>query len=241
MPHDRRMHEGHVERYSFAEQFIVGKTVLDAACGWGGGTAILSEKAKSVVGVDIDPDNLEYAKENYSRKNITYSEQDVTQLSYSDNSFEAAVSLETIEHLTEADQKKYLSEFRRVVVPGGVIIISTPDRAIWRSMAVKQADHIRELTKKELLELLGRFFTVKSVYGQQRTVPVSAGRRAVRGFLNTVKRADVMGLRYKLVPAAVRSSLDERTTPIAQNQLKIESLQDGDLAAQLFVVCENRK
>ena len=56
LPNDERtkfLFQEHTIRYLFASQFTVSKTVLDAACGSGYGSAILSESgATKVVGID---------------------------------------------------------------------------------------------------------------------------------------------------------------------------------------------
>lgn len=66
-------------------------------------------------------------------------------------------SFETIEHLNEHD--KFLSEARRVLRPGGIFIVSTPDRDNY-SPADRQANpyHVLELTQSEFSNLLRRHF-----------------------------------------------------------------------------------
>ena len=44
----------HLHRYAFAKSLVHNKTVLDIACGEGYGSALLSETAKYVTGVDIE-------------------------------------------------------------------------------------------------------------------------------------------------------------------------------------------
>src|SRR6266480_544461 len=44
----------HWHRYFFARRFVAGRRVLDVACGEGYGSALLSEAATNVIGVDID-------------------------------------------------------------------------------------------------------------------------------------------------------------------------------------------
>src|SRR6266403_4168752 len=52
----------HWHRYAFARRFATGKRVLDAACGEGYGTALLSKVASAVVGVDIDAATVAHAR-----------------------------------------------------------------------------------------------------------------------------------------------------------------------------------
>ena len=46
----------HVHRYALSLEFVAGKSVLDIASGEGYGAALLASSAKSVTGVDIDPE-----------------------------------------------------------------------------------------------------------------------------------------------------------------------------------------
>ena len=57
------IHYEHLHRYMLAAKFAEGKTVLDIACGEGYGTYILSQVAKSVIGVDISKETIAAAKE----------------------------------------------------------------------------------------------------------------------------------------------------------------------------------
>ena len=56
----------HMHRYLFAANFVSNKTVLDISCGEGYGSYILAQKAKSVIGCDIDEDIVKKAKQKYA-------------------------------------------------------------------------------------------------------------------------------------------------------------------------------
>src|SRR2546421_11896747 len=63
----------HWHRYFFARRFVAGRRVLDAACGEGYGSALLSEGASDVVGVDIDAATVAHARANYpGRGNLRF-------------------------------------------------------------------------------------------------------------------------------------------------------------------------
>lgn len=86
----------HLIRYFFAKGFIsLGDTVIDAACGTGYGSYMLSEIADTVYAYDqID-------KISHPKSNIIYNKVDLE--TYSNfPPCDVAVSLETIEHLTDA-------------------------------------------------------------------------------------------------------------------------------------------
>lgn len=114
----------HWARYKYAAPKIKGLRVLDIACGAGYGSDLLADHAKSVVGGDIDPDTVEYCKSNYKKDNLDYQVMDIRNIPFPDNSFDAIVSFETIEHVEEWE--KFLMEINRLVVEDGQLIISTP-------------------------------------------------------------------------------------------------------------------
>ena len=67
------------------------------------------------------------------------------------------MAFEVIEHLVE--QERMLEQIDRVLAPGGVLVISTPDRRVY-SEATGQDNpfHERELTEPEFRALLGARF-----------------------------------------------------------------------------------
>ena len=71
----------HWHRYFFARRFVTGRRVLDAACGEGYGSALLSEVAGSVAGVDIDAATVAHASATYANTaNLTFLEGSITAL-----------------------------------------------------------------------------------------------------------------------------------------------------------------
>ena len=105
----------HWHRYAWASRLVTGMQVLDAACGEGYGTRLLARTAGSVVGVDIDPGAIEHARRRYAGPATRFECADCTRLPLDDDSVDAVVSFETLEHLEAQD--RLLAEFRRVLRP----------------------------------------------------------------------------------------------------------------------------
>ncbi|MEX0881316.1 MAG: methyltransferase domain-containing protein [Candidatus Saccharimonadales bacterium] len=116
----------HVARYETAKALVVDKVVLDIACGSGYGSSILAEEAKNVIGVDADGKTISYAAKKYGSKKVKFLVGDATQIPIGDNSVDAVISFETIEHV--ANYRKFLSEVKRVLRDEGILIISTPNQ-----------------------------------------------------------------------------------------------------------------
>ena len=147
----------HLHRYALACELATGLDVLDIACGEGYGSNLLAGCAKSVVGVDVAADSVAHAAVKYRRHNLRYAHGSATAVPLPDAAVDLVVSFETIEHLRQHDEM--LSELRRVLRPGGRVIISSPDRRYY-SEATDHMNpfHLRELSCDEFRELIARFF-----------------------------------------------------------------------------------
>lgn len=126
-----RRSDAHVSRYVLAAGKIrPGDVVVDAACGLGYGTAVLAacSPGAKFIGVDIDPESIEYANANFAANNsgISFQAADVTKLAFlPDHSVDAFISFETIEHVENYDV--FLAEIKRVLKPDGRFVGSVPN------------------------------------------------------------------------------------------------------------------
>ena len=112
--------------YDLASEWISdGDRILDVACGDGYGTDIIALRDVTITGADLVEEVIEAARQlRPKRDNMTFEVQDVLDLTYDDLTFDVILSMETIEHIP--DENRYLKELRRVLKPGGRLIISTP-------------------------------------------------------------------------------------------------------------------
>ena len=98
--------------------------VLECACGTGIMTRIIAPKCKKIIATDFSKEMLCKARKNLrNHKNIKFQYADVTKLKYRSGVFDVAVAANVI-HLLD-DPEKAMAELRRVVKPGGIIIIPT--------------------------------------------------------------------------------------------------------------------
>ena len=157
----------HWHRYVFARAFAQGRRVLDAACGEGYGSAMLASSADSVLGVDIAESAVAHARQRYAQHaNLRFEQGDCTALSCGDAQFDLIVSFETLEHV--AAQQELIAGFSRVLAPGGLLLISSPDKRTYSEKSgFRNEFHVRELYRDELLELLRPHFPFVRLYGQK--------------------------------------------------------------------------
>ena len=158
----------HYHRYLLAREFCRGRDVIDVAAGEGYGTALLAQVARSAIGIEIDNDAVTAAREEFRRANLSYLQGDARSLPLPDSSFDVAVSFETLEHLAEQDI--FLSELRRVLRPGGLLVISTPDAEVYSAIGMPANPfHELELNAAEFEALLKRHFS-HAAFASQRAL-----------------------------------------------------------------------
>lgn len=161
----------HEDRYSSISKLVTDKVVLDAACGSGYGSFEISKYAKNVIGIDISSDSIEYAKNNYLARNLSFNVSSVTEMPFSNNEFDVVVSFETIEHISEDQQILFLKQIKRVLKEDGILIISTPDKLNYSDkMNYINEFHIKEFYEKEFYEFLSLFFRNVEFYYQTQEV-----------------------------------------------------------------------
>jgi 2-polyprenyl-3-methyl-5-hydroxy-6-metoxy-1,4-benzoquinol methylase len=164
------VHAEHLARYRFAAQFAPGCRTLDVACGEGYGTAMLAAAgASEVVGVDIDEASVAHAAQKYG---LRFERADASSLPFEDDSFDLIVSFETIEHVQNPEAM--LAQFRRVLRPGGLLVISTPNSGEY---LMESGYHTRDFSSQEFRSLLGQHFAeVKILYQQNWLLSAVLGR-----------------------------------------------------------------
>lgn len=115
--------------------------------------------------MEINPAPLEYARAAYAAPNLRFEQGGAQAIPLPDQSIDCVVSLETIERFSEHEQ--YLAEIRRVLRPGGKLVISLPDRDAYSPPASAPSPyHVRELTRNEFAALLESNFAHVVLLGQ---------------------------------------------------------------------------
>ncbi|HEV8147335.1 MAG TPA: methyltransferase domain-containing protein [Bryobacteraceae bacterium] len=159
----------HIARYAFASGFAADRRVLDIGCGAGYGAAELATQARLVAAIDVSSDALEYARKNYRPANVHYAQASALSLPVCDQSFDLITAFEVIEHLS--DWKSMLSEAHRVLRPGGLFLVSTPNRLYYAESRIEDGPnpfHVHEFECEEFRKELEVVFPSVTLLLQNR-------------------------------------------------------------------------
>ncbi|MHC5191610.1 MAG: class I SAM-dependent methyltransferase [Planctomycetota bacterium] len=97
---------------------------LELGCGTGNLAAHLQAQGVSMVAADISETAIEHARKTHP--GIEFQTHPAEELPYDDNTFDAVMSFDVLEHLPDVD--RHLSEVWRVLKPTGHYLLQTPNK-----------------------------------------------------------------------------------------------------------------
>ena len=113
-----------------------GLRVLDAGCGRGEMLLACAREGAKVAGVDYSAAAIELTQQTLADVgDADVRRADLTALPWPDDSFDRVLCGDVIEHLDPEQTAPTLSEFRRVLRPGGMVLIHTAPNRLFRSVA----------------------------------------------------------------------------------------------------------
>jgi ubiquinone/menaquinone biosynthesis C-methylase UbiE len=115
-------------RYYWAGNYCEGKDLIEAACGTGPGLGYLSQRAQSIQAGDYTPSVLAIAQEHYNGR-LDLRQFDAQAMPYEDQSADVVMLFEAIYYLPDAP--KFVVECRRVLRPGGRVLIVTANKDLY--------------------------------------------------------------------------------------------------------------
>jgi SAM-dependent methyltransferase len=191
--------------YKAASEYIKGN-VIELGSGEGYGIQMLAPLAQHYLAVDkFDTDISGHA-------NVEFRKQLLPSLAgIADNTFDFAVTFQVIEHIQ--DDKTFISEIHRVLKPGGILFLTTPNRPM---SLTRNPWHIREYTGTELAAVVGKSFAkveVKGVFGSPVVMDYHEQNKAS---VQRITRFDIFKLQYRLprrflqIPYDIMNRLNRR-------------------------------
>jgi SAM-dependent methyltransferase len=179
--------------------------ILDAGCGSGRNMVELARRG-TVTGVELSATSACLARGREAGRVI---EGSVTEMSFETDSFDLAVCLDVIEHLE--DDLGALRELRRVVAPGGSLLVTVPAyQWLWSGHDVIN-HHKRRYTRSSLLAVAER-----AGWERWRTTYFNSFLLPVAILLRVLDR---------LIPRTTESSLDLWIPPQPMNWLLEQPLR----------------
>lgn len=134
---------------NFLQKFISPESrILEIGSGWG--EFIDQIKAKEKFAVDIDESFRQYVD-----KDVVFSSQNVCSLNFKPDTFDHVFLSNVLEHLeTKQSVSKAISELKRVLRPGGTLIIIQPNFKYCWKVYFDFSDHCTVWTDRSMKELL---------------------------------------------------------------------------------------
>ncbi len=225
-------HWWYVARRELFRQLLAGRvqpgtTALDVGCGTGETMAVLRELgAGRVAGTDLSDDALAYARHHPQGSVLAATAE---QLPFADGCADLLVSSDVLEHLD--DDRVALREYRRVLRPGGLLLVTVPSyQGLW-SAHDERAGHRRRYRLSELTSAVEstRFRVERASYFFSYLVPPAlAVRRTPLGRLtaDTDEEASagrVASAVLSRLGAAERAVLRRRSLPFGLSQVVLAS------------------
>ncbi len=112
-------------RYSWASGYCAGKDVVELACGTGPGIGLLSSVAGSFEAGDFSGAMIQRVRQHYGDR-VVVRQFDAQAMPYADASRDVLIIFEALYYLP--DVAAFVRECRRVLRPGGVVLIATANK-----------------------------------------------------------------------------------------------------------------
>lgn len=165
VPEENYWFRRHLAVYEWIAARVGGARVIDMACGEGYGSNLLARRARSVVGVDANPEAHEHARLRYTASGLRFA-RGLVETYGEPGSFDAVVFLQTIEHVQ--DPVAVLEHFRSLLAPAGVAYVTTPNLLTLAPPGAEKSDnpwHIKEYRSEEFRSLCEPVFSGVQLLG----------------------------------------------------------------------------
>lgn len=160
-------------RYRWAAEICAGTDVLEVGCGAGQGLAVLQQSARSVTAGDYSPEVLATALAHFPAVRLSVFSAEA--LPFADQSFDRVLLFEALYYV---DSAAFFAEARRVLRPGGALLIVTANKDLYDFTPSPFAR--RYLGTAELAKELAQASFTVTQYGYLDTSRVGLRQRILR-------------------------------------------------------------
>lgn len=241
---DNPIHQRLYKAYVAAESFIQGD-VLEVGCGEGRGIDLLISKANSFTAVDKIEEALAKLRVKYPTGKFIGT--NIPPLSaLATNTFDVVVTFQVIEHIE--NDHLFLEEIHRVLKPGGLALVTTPNRKL---SLTRNPWHVREYLADELKKLGEKYFASVNMKGITGNEKVMQYYEENKKSVERITRFDILNLQYHM-PASIlripyevmnrwnRNKLQAQATGLVK-EIKHSDYtvtDKADEALDLFMICQ---
>lgn len=200
--------------YTQALDLVVGRMVAEIGCGRGAGTSLLAETAEKVIAIDYDPACIALNIQEQTSDRVMFVVAEVPPIPPVGLRVDVMVCFQMIEHL--ADPTPLLHAMHDAILPGGVALISTPNR---EESLSQNPYHLHEYAGEELQAVLERIFdrvTMYSVLGDALFQQYWAANKAR---VRRVMRWDPLGLN-RFLPGTIKRRLFDAASRRMRTRLR---------------------
>lgn len=240
---DNPIHQRLFKAYVAAQPYIKGD-VLEVGCGEGRGIDLILPKADTFTAVDKIESAL--AKLRLKYPTGTFLAMNIPPLGeLKDNTYDVLITFQVIEHIE--NDELFLKELHRVLKPGGVALVTTPNR---RMSLTRNPWHVREYLADELKKRAEKYFTAVEMKGITGNEKVMDYYQQNKKSVERITRFDILNLQYRLPASALRipyelmnrwnrNKLQHQDHGLVKEIHHSDYLEtdDADQALDLFMIC----
>lgn len=238
-------------RHQFAYDYVArelrsGDRVVEVGCGGGYGATRLCDRAAQFVGLDIDSEVVAHASAANLAGAAEFRVYDGVRIPFEDGSFDVAVSFQVVEHVS--DDLGHVAEIARVLAPGGVLYLTTPNRLTRVDPGRKPWNryHLREYAPADLVALMTTRFADVQVLGVRGTEEVEQIEHERLRSIRKIASIDVFGLRDRVpewLKQRIARFVEGRKQPVEESLERFDvsdyrsSSEDLEHSLDLLAVC----
>jgi SAM-dependent methyltransferase len=197
IPSDNPIHQRLLKPYLSSLEYITGN-VLEIGCGEGRGIARILERTSHYTAIDKIAPVLEALKIKYPQGTFLHGHIPPLPM-LRENTYDVVISFQVIEHI--GDDALFLEEISRVLKPGGIALITTPNRP---KSLTRNPWHVREYTAAELTNLATPYFSSIVMRGITGNGKVMEYYEKNRQSVERLTRFDILDLQHRLPASWLR-------------------------------------